>query len=373
MPIKLTTEQFIKKAISIHGNKFDYSEVEYQTSIIPVKIFCKAHKKSFWKKPNKHLASKQGCQDCGKEKSREATERSRSSTEEFICKAQNKHKDKFDYSKSIYTTADDKIEIICNECGLDFWQIVNNHLRGWGCPFCAGKFLTTELFIKTAKKTHGDKYDYTFVIYKTNKDKVIVSCRACGKQFPQLPSNHLQGQGCPWCSRSPIIDTDIFIERAIGIHGDKYNYSLVHYIASKVDVDIICKTCSITFPQQPMVHLSGSGCPKCPSRTSRSEKNWLDYLGIPEKYRGSILKIDGKTIKTDAYNPTTNTVYEFYGDYWHGNPEKFDHNKTHRHTGKTFGELYHNTIKREELLKQAGYNLITIWESDWKRQFKKVA
>jgi hypothetical protein len=68
----------------------------------------------------------------------------------------------------------------------------------------------------------------------------------------------------------------------------------------------------------------------------------------------------------DGYDPMTNTVYEFYGDYWHGNPDTTDHNKTNAHNKKPFRQLYEETLIKENLIKQTGYNLVTMWESDWK-------
>lgn len=61
------------------------------------------------------------------------------------------------------------------------------------------KKLTTEEFIERAKDIHGDKYDYSLVEYKTNRDKVKIICKNCGKVFEQTPKKHLKGRGCPHC------------------------------------------------------------------------------------------------------------------------------------------------------------------------------
>lgn len=57
-----TTEDFIKKAKEIHGNKYDYSKVEYVTAKTPVCIICSEHGE-FWQKPNDHLNGR-GCPIC---------------------------------------------------------------------------------------------------------------------------------------------------------------------------------------------------------------------------------------------------------------------------------------------------------------------
>jgi len=61
-------------------------------------------------------------------------------------------------------------------------------------------------------------------------------------------------------------------------------------------------------------------------------------------------------------------VYEFYGDLWHGNPSRFKRENINPiNKKKTYGELYDETIKRENILKNAGFNIVTIWESDYNK------
>jgi len=65
------------------------------------------------------------------------------------------------------------------------------------------------------------------------------------------------------------------------------------------------------------------------------------------------------------YDSKANTIYEFLGDYWHGNPVKYDKNNTNEKCKKTFGELYKNTFIRLNKLKDSGYVVKYIWEYDW--------
>ena len=90
--------------------------------------------------------------------------------------------------------------------------------------------------------------------------------------------------------------------------------------------------------------------------SSLKEKEWLDSLGITERqYPIANYKVDG-------YDPETNTVYEFLGDYWHGNPEVYDPDEYNKSCSKTFGQLFDETNKRLEHIKSLGYNIITKWE-----------
>jgi protein-arginine kinase activator protein McsA len=196
MPKKLTTEQFIEKAIKKHGYKYDYSKVNYVNANTKVCIICPIHGE-FWQEANSHLKS-HGCPKCD-------ADNKRKTTEQFIKKAIEVHGDKYDYSKVEYINANTKVCIICPIHG-EFWQESRNHLQGQGCPDCGGtkkKILTNEQFIKEAQKVHGDKYDYSNVEYVNRKTKVCIICPIHG-EFWQTPNNHLHGKGCPKCNSSKL-------------------------------------------------------------------------------------------------------------------------------------------------------------------------
>jgi len=103
---------------------------------------------------------------------------------------------------------------------------------------------TTKEFIEEADKVHNYKYDYSKSIYTIAKEKLIITCPEHG-DFLQTPDAHLRGSGCPKCkARKQSIEcsltTEEFVKRAKEVHGDKYNYSKVNYINSKTNVCIIC-------------------------------------------------------------------------------------------------------------------------------------
>ena len=125
--------------------------------------------------------------------------------EEFIEKARKVHGDKYDYSKVVYKNAITKVCIICPEHG-EFWQEAYSHTKGCKCQACAGsKKLTTEEFIEKARKVHGDKYDYSKVEYKNNRTPICIICPEHG-EFWQLPINHLKGCGCKHCKGKRITE-----------------------------------------------------------------------------------------------------------------------------------------------------------------------
>lgn len=195
-------------------------------------------------------------------------------TESFIKRAREVHGDKYDYSKTKYIKAIEKVTITCPQHG-DFQQTPNSHLNGNGCPKCKNENTgnrcrsTSEDFIKRSKDVHGDKYDYSKVDYKRNSEKVEIVCPIHGP-FWQFPQNHLRGCGCPECKGDRISKTktrsrEEFIERAVAVHGDKYDYSKAVYINSTTPVEIICRKHNSSFWQDPANHLQGEGCPICNS------------------------------------------------------------------------------------------------------------
>lgn len=299
------------------------------------------------------------------------------STEEFIKRAMEIHGSLYLYDQSIYTKSTDKITIICPIHG-SFQQLAYEHLRGKGCKKCATlktaneQRKTTDSFVNDAVKIHGNKYDYSLTEYINKRTNVKIICSNHGV-FEQKPEQHLKGSNCPKCAQEArnlarSYDTEQFIQKSKEIHNDKYNYSLVKYISSRKKVKIICEKHGV-FEQIAGHHLSGTGCPRCilVKTISNGEKEWLDSLNVNNLQRQYYLNIDGKKIFVDGYCSDTNTVYEYYGDYWHGNLNVFNKDDLNKSARKTFGELYTNTIVRENKIKKSGYNIVSIWENDFKR------
>ena len=193
MSKKLTTEEFIQNARHVHGDKYDYSKVEYINSSTKVCISCPEHGE-FWQTPYTHLR-KCGCPKCSKNYKLD--------NYSFIQKAKEVHGDNYDYSKVEYKGANIKVCIMCPKHGL-FWQTPCSHLSGSGCIICANKKPhTKETFIQKAKETHGDKYDYSKVEYKGADIKVCIICPKHGL-FWQTPHAHLRKQSCPYCNLSKL-------------------------------------------------------------------------------------------------------------------------------------------------------------------------
>jgi hypothetical protein len=281
---------------------------------------------------------------------------------EFVDRSNDLHENKYDYSKVNYKNAHTPTVIICPKHG-DFLQKPYCHLRPYGCPMCGGtKKSTTKEFIEKAKKIHGDIYSYEKSKYTLNRENVEIICFKHGS-FYQKPNYHLLGEGCPRCTGLVKLTKKEFIEKSKLIHGNKYDYSKVSYINTRTKVEIVCLKHGI-FRQKPNSHLNGNGCERCTYKISKPEVEFLSYLKIQnQNYRLN----NWKRKKVDGYDPKTNTVYEFLGDYYHGNPKKYKLYLINPTCKKTYGELYFNTIDNFRKLKKLGYAVKYIWESDWKK------
>jgi DNA-directed RNA polymerase subunit RPC12/RpoP len=192
-------------------------------------------------------------------------------------------------------------------------------------------------------------------------EKLKIICPIHG-EFSQKAQGHLIGKGCRKCkydkhkilTRSNIQE---FSKKAKRIHNDNYNYSNSNYINSNTKIYILCNRCKKIFNQTPHDHLDGHGCPYCPHHISKPEILFLNFLKITQRQNYICgYKVDG--IKG-------NKIFEFLGNYYHGNPKIYKSKEYNQICHKTFGELYKITKRKLTLLKNEGYKVYYIWEKDW--------
>ena len=171
--------------------------------------------------------------------------------EEVIAGFIEVHGKRYNYSLVTYIKAVEKVKIICEVHGM-FEQTPNSHLNGAGCPDCGGlSHLNNKKIIDAFHRVHGNKYDYSFVRYVANHSKIEIGCREHGI-FEQSPNSHLRGHGCPDCGGNPHYNDSKIIASFREIHGVKYDYSMVSYVNAKTKVRIKCKTHGL-FEQAPQI------------------------------------------------------------------------------------------------------------------------
>lgn len=197
-------DDIIKRYKELYGDKFDYSLFKYINGKTKGKIKCNTCGTIFKQRPDSHLAGN-GCPNCAK---KYIAELKRIPQQEIIKRFTEIHGNKYDYSKILVGRINDKVEIICQiDNHASFWQTINNHLKGHGCPIC--RHINQAISITLDQKEvierfinlHGDRFGYGHFVYKGMNEKGEIECFEHGI-FLQTPNNHLKGQGCPKCNYS---------------------------------------------------------------------------------------------------------------------------------------------------------------------------
>ena len=355
---KLNTESFIVKAKEIHGDVYDYSKVVYINAHTNIVIICKSHG-SFEQTPTGHLRGS-GCRTCGHETTGKLR---RLNTERFIVKAQKIHGDMYDYSKVDYVKSNENVIIICKKHG-EFEQQPLNHLMKRGCVDCGrertGKInsSTQDEFITKAKEIHGDAYDYSKVRYVNSNAHVDITCKIHG-DFRQSPSHHLMKKGCRTCGcertgKHKLSNTKDFIDKAINVHKDLYDYSNVKYVKSQENVIIICKKHG-PFEQQPNNHLSGANCPMCKNKTEQKL-----YEALKPLYPTLITQFKQEWCKNINYLPFDFCIHE------HNIIIELDGRQhfTQVSNWNSPEETLENDLFKEKCANDNGYSIIRILQKD---------
>lgn len=308
---KLSTEEWIKKAKKIHGEKYDYSKVEYINDKSKVTIICSIHGK-FEQVSTTHIHQKSGCPKCRYIKS---SQKRKTPIKKWINEVNEIHNNKYNYSKVNYVNARTKVTIICPEHG-DFEQTPSQHKNNKaGCNECYKKTIkgkkqskrvkNTEDFKIKVKQIHGDKYDYSKTIFVNRNTPVIVICKKEKHEFTIQPRYHYAGSGCPKCGGTYNYTTEEWVKEAVKIHGDTYDYSNVKYTIAKNKVKIICDYHGefLSMPSAHISHRHKLGCPDCGTVRS-SNSNILkekDFFIFAKQIHGNtydyskVVYINGKT------------------------------------------------------------------------------
>ena len=229
--LKLNNEEFKKRAVNIHGNKYNYDKVNYIDALKKITIICKEHGE-YSQKPVKHLQG-QGCPKCANNISL--------TNNEFIKNAKLVHNNLYDYSLTEYVDSITKIKIMCSIHGI-FEQSPSLHVSSkHGCPKCSNNSKKDiDFIINKFNELHKFLYDYSLVNYVNSYTKVKIICKKHG-EFSQLPGCHITGQGCPSCKLSKGEKEINFIlkENNINFKRQYYFKDLKHKSKLKFDFAIL--------------------------------------------------------------------------------------------------------------------------------------
>lgn len=364
-------ENFLDKSRKAHNDTYDYSNSKYLGHKYRISVICKSHGE-FSVIAGNHMYGKGKCPHCAKNG---LLINRRKDINRFIREANAVHNNKYVYDLSEYETAHSPIIVTCKIHG-EFTTSPNCHVtKKQGCRVCGYISVgnksrkSLQKFINDASLVHNNVYDYSLIkSYNSGKDYVKIICNTHG-EFSQRAENHVNSKnGCPKCG---IINTGLngrkspkeFINQCKTIHNDEYDYSLTNYTIFANKIIVICKIHG-EFEITATKHYSGCGCPKCSKTISKRSKLWLSSFGnenlIPE-----YALPENKLRKVDGYDPTTNTVYQFHGTYWHSDPRFHLPNSYDTRRNQFHGEIHKFSNTKDQQIRDWGYNLVVMWEYDW--------
>lgn len=252
-------------------------------------------------------------------------------TQSFIEKANKIHENKYGYSKTVYQKGNIPVTITCPIHG-DFTMKPYPHLQGCGCYYCGiessrrKNTKTTEWFIENAKQVHGDKYDYSKVVYKKYQEKVKIICKKHGI-FEQRPENHIKGDGCPECAKEKNEEIkkyykDKFFQKC----KDKgYDVSSVTYVNASSMLSAICNIHG-KFNVLPNYYLK-NGCPYCKKENSIKKEKDKFITKAKEKYGD---KYDYSKVVFKNWKTPVEIICKRHGSFYQ-KPTKHLHNTCCRH------------------------------------------
>lgn len=284
-----------------------------------------------------------------------------------------------------------KVKWVCSSddnCGCHIWEatIASRALRGRNCPFCTSYQVCQHnnlevKFPHLKNEWHPDNLKSMDQYLPGSHAKILWLCKdnPCGCHIWEAAiydRTTINPKGCPFCVNQKVCYHNsleyLYPELKVEWHPD--NKSMSSYVpGSGVKVNWICSNNSIHIWGASIHDRTGTrktSCPHCSKSKGYSIKQikWLTDIEHDENiYIQHAVKPEGEykiaTIgKVDGYCKDTNTVYEYHGKYFHGRPDLYDPDEINPTSKKSYGELYTNTMNRDERIKILGYNLIVMWE-----------
>lgn len=354
MPKKITSKEFIEKSRLIHGDRYDYSLVNYKNTYERINIVCKVHG-MFSQVPKDHLSGA-GCSICAKQ--------SRIQTNlEIYGGHPQQNPDVREKTKQTNLQKYGKInpqqnpdirektkQTIIDRYGVDHplqslavqEKMKQNNIRKYGIEW------TTQVFEFKQKKIQSFLNKYG--VDNPRKSEEIKT---------QITQTNLKRYGTEHYAQKHMVDIIQLI--------NDFDWLLDQYITKGKTALQLASEIGVTdttigrYLRKVEIEIKKA-------HQSYVSKKWLesiiekDRIVIEYEYQWND---SNKRQKADGYCKDTNTIYEFHGDYWHGNPIVYDSDCMNTVVNKTMGTLYNNTITRENQIKELGYNLVIMWESDF--------
>jgi G:T-mismatch repair DNA endonuclease (very short patch repair protein) len=395
---RYNTNSYIEKAKLKWKDSIDYTQCKYTDKRCVLKLKCNIHNVEFTQIAEYHLSGKFGCPTCVKDN----CDRTKEKLKDKYPNIYQMIDPKSNVSENITTGSHNKVNWICVINPEHKWiDNVRHYVKkcvenddGYYCPMCEKQLtLLINICPEMVQYYDTEKNDNSDISKIYVESRVLVWWKCDNKHSYQMSSYKkvIEKQGCPYCSGKYVSDDNRFTIKFPDV-AKEWNYEKnlkkpedysfgssekVWWKCSKEHEWFVSINARVgDYKENDKTH----GCPQCNNnrRYSPVAIEWLEYIMYTENIHikhaenGGEFYIPELKWYADGYNQTTNTIYEFHGSYWHGDPRVHDPAGFNQHTNKTFGELYEFTKYKEEKIKQSGYKLVVMWEFDWINQKKDL-
>ncbi len=271
-----------------------------------------------------------------------------------------------------------------SNCGCHIWNdTVYNRTLGRGCPYCnkgrpCPHYNLKIIFPELADEWYHQENEGLSPedINPRSGKKYWWYCRDeknCGCHIWRATIyNRTIGRGCPYCKSGKTCKHDnLSLNKKLISEWDWENNTISPYdvtIYSHLRVNWICSLGHKWSARIHDRHYRDRGCSKCSDKGySKAQIEWMEEIMKEENIHIQHATNKGEYYiegvgRVDGYCEETNTVYEYHGSFWHGNPDVYKRDDINPVSGKTYGELYDKTLERGRKVRSLGYNLIEKWE-----------
>ena len=356
---QISQEDFIKACNIKHNFIYDYSLTVYTNCKNKIVVICKHHGQ-FEVEADSHKCGA-GCKKCSTEKTHE---QQKTSIEDFMSKAFKLFGDKFDYSRvhETYDCISSKINIKCNTHNIWFYQNAYSHFKNiCGCSECQELFQLSNVDKRIEERSSNN---IPWFLYLLQDGSLRTIKGVWGSQkYPNI-ENHKK-----------------YVEYLGKIKGytnlkDWYNIGIIdfeeNYGSQLLGRYYDWRYFKLLKTVYPDYNWNKSKFKKI--GYSYGQVQWLEFIKVSTPDIRHILnhddgeyRIPKSKYKADGFSHKESCIYEYNGDYYHGNIAIYNPDEMNLVCKKTFGELYQNTQIKQNRCKELGYNYYSIWESDWIR------
>jgi len=379
MSLRKTTEQLLKEFATRRPERAgldDYSQVDYRGARTHVLIRCSKHNFTYPVTPDNYLRGR-GCRMC---RSDRVSAVKRKGLKEFLKLAPAMRPDRVsldDFSGTRITKFGDEMEVLCKRHGSYTTTPTRYLYQNHDCPTCsnqrkARKLSQQEFLRRLSQNPHvaaGRLRATSATKYVSGQHKTTVACPVHGPVV--IAAAHLlKGGGCGKCATSAKLTPEGFLARARiknQVLGGMDSFENAVYKNSRTKVTF---TCSLhgDYLASPRGYLQqGKRCPRCATKISHKEVACLNELGLPNDPEHRQVRFG--RYEVDGFDPEMGTVYEFLGDFFHGNPVRYPPSDQNLFLKQSFGALYQKTFSRFDSILKGNpvrvSRIVYVWESDW--------